>query len=180
MTSLAMYGISHWCFKDKRFTLTDFSSEGEPRLPPNSHQRDFQTYVPYDFEDLYSVKSTMSHETIFLPNDKKTLPRISLYSETNTRLPYDYRFNEIHQFSMVLYNRNDESVVLPSQRVQSKQDKSKDQYKILDEERCCQKQGVHVRYPETAKDTTYLPKSGYLYWWTDSEKASYRYWREPE
>ncbi|GKA37479.1 hypothetical protein Tco_0724044, partial [Tanacetum coccineum] len=43
-------------------------------------------------------------------------------------------------------------------------------YKILDEERCCQKQGVHVRYPETAKDTTYLPESRELCWWTDSRR----------
>ncbi|GKB66901.1 hypothetical protein Tco_0928313 [Tanacetum coccineum] len=41
---------------------------------------------------------------------------------------------------------------------------------ILDEERRCQKQGVHVRYPETAKDTTYLPESGELCWWTDSRR----------
>ncbi|GJS26324.1 hypothetical protein Tco_0486944 [Tanacetum coccineum] len=50
------------------------------------------------------------------------------------------------------------------------QDKSRDEYKILDEERRCQKQGVHVRYPETAKDTTYLPESGKLCWWTDSRR----------
>ncbi|GJY87987.1 hypothetical protein Tco_0502615, partial [Tanacetum coccineum] len=35
-------------------------------------------------------------------------------------------------------------------------------HQILDEERCCQKQGVHVCYPETAKDTTYLSESGKL------------------
>ncbi|GKA82776.1 hypothetical protein Tco_0789524 [Tanacetum coccineum] len=46
----------------------------------------------------------------------------------------------------------------------------RDEYKILDEERRCQKQGVHVRYPETAKDTTYLPESGELCWWTDSRR----------
>ncbi|GJX01739.1 retrovirus-related pol polyprotein from transposon TNT 1-94 [Tanacetum coccineum] len=46
----------------------------------------------------------------------------------------------------------------------------KDEYKILDEERRCQKQGVHVRYPETAKDTMYLPESGKLCWWTDSRR----------
>ncbi|GJW12293.1 hypothetical protein Tco_1578120 [Tanacetum coccineum] len=59
---------------------------------------------------------------------------------------------------------------LPSQRVQSQQDKSRDEYKILDAERRCQKQGVHVRYPETAKDTTYLSESGELCWWTDSRR----------
>ncbi|GJT60643.1 hypothetical protein Tco_1004176 [Tanacetum coccineum] len=53
---------------------------------------------------------------------------------------------------------------------QSQQDKSRDEYKILDEERRGQKQGVHVRYPETAKDTTYLPESGKLCWWTDSRR----------
>ncbi|GKC13451.1 hypothetical protein Tco_1010233 [Tanacetum coccineum] len=52
----------------------------------------------------------------------------------------------------------------------NQQDKSRDEYKILDEERRCQKQGVHVRYPETAKDTTYLPESGELCWWTDSRR----------
>ncbi|GJS66659.1 hypothetical protein Tco_0681223, partial [Tanacetum coccineum] len=46
----------------------------------------------------------------------------------------------------------------------------RDEYKILDAERRCQKQGVHVRYPETAKDTTYLPESGELCWWTDSRR----------
>ncbi|GKA80571.1 hypothetical protein Tco_0787263 [Tanacetum coccineum] len=55
-------------------------------------------------------------------------------------------------------------------RYGSQQDKSRDEYKILDEERRCQKQGVHVRYPETAKDTTYLPESGELCWWTDSRR----------
>ncbi|GKG35877.1 hypothetical protein Tco_0441031, partial [Tanacetum coccineum] len=49
-------------------------------------------------------------------------------------------------------------------------DKSKDEYKILDEERRCRKQGVHVRYPKTAKDTTYLLESGELCWWTDSRR----------
>ncbi|GKA07350.1 hypothetical protein Tco_0686574 [Tanacetum coccineum] len=63
-----------------------------------------------------------------------------------------------------------ETVGLPSQKVQSQQDKSRDEYKILDEERRGQKQGVHVRYPETAKDTTYLPESGKLCWWTDSRR----------
>ncbi|GJX68047.1 hypothetical protein Tco_0303774, partial [Tanacetum coccineum] len=52
----------------------------------------------------------------------------------------------------------------------SQQDKSRDEYKILDEERRYQKQGVHVRYPETAKDTTYLPESGELYWWMDPRR----------
>ncbi|GKF30816.1 hypothetical protein Tco_0100614, partial [Tanacetum coccineum] len=47
------------------------------------------------------------------------------------------------------------------------EDKSRDAYKILDEERRCQKQGVHVRYPKTAKDMTYLPESRELCWWTD-------------
>ncbi|GJU00875.1 hypothetical protein Tco_1111213 [Tanacetum coccineum] len=46
----------------------------------------------------------------------------------------------------------------------------RDERQILDEERRCQKQGVHVRYPETAKDTTYLPESGKLCWWKDSRR----------
>ncbi|GJS33568.1 hypothetical protein Tco_0531950 [Tanacetum coccineum] len=41
---------------------------------------------------------------------------------------------------------------------------------VMNEERRCQKQGVHVRYPETAKDTTYLPESGKLCWWKDSRR----------
>ncbi|GJR04913.1 hypothetical protein Tco_0527897 [Tanacetum coccineum] len=32
------------------------------------------------------------------------------------------------------------------------------------------KQGLHVRYPETTKDKTYLPESGKLCWWTDSRR----------
>ncbi|GJY02731.1 hypothetical protein Tco_0360883, partial [Tanacetum coccineum] len=56
----------------------------------------------------------------------------------------------------------DKALGTMSQRVQSQQDKSRDEYKILDTERRCQKQGVHVRYPERAKDTTYLPESGEL------------------
>ncbi|GJT01149.1 hypothetical protein Tco_0822318 [Tanacetum coccineum] len=59
---------------------------------------------------------------------------------------------------------------LEASNSQSQQDKSRDKYKILDEERRCQKQGVHVRYLETAKDTTYLPDSGELCWWTDSRR----------
>ncbi|GKA85968.1 hypothetical protein Tco_0807622 [Tanacetum coccineum] len=80
------------------------------------------------------------------------------------------RFNEMHKFSDGTLQQIDARVGTTRVKSQSQQDKSKDEYKILDEERRCQKQGVHVCYPETAKDTTYLPESGELCWWTDSRR----------
>ncbi|GJX03306.1 hypothetical protein Tco_0189222 [Tanacetum coccineum] len=74
------------------------------------------------------------------------------------------------KFSVGTLQLIDEALGIPSSRVQSQQDKSRDEYKILDEERRCQKQGVHVCYPETAKETTYLPESGELCRWTDSRR----------
>ncbi|GKB40583.1 hypothetical protein Tco_0885525, partial [Tanacetum coccineum] len=50
-----------------------------------------------------------------------------------------------------------------------------DEYKILDEERRSQKQGVHVRHPETAKDTTYLLESGELCWSYKDGKVRYSF-----
>ncbi|GJU04736.1 hypothetical protein Tco_1121166 [Tanacetum coccineum] len=41
---------------------------------------------------------------------------------------------------------------------------------ILVEERCGQEQGLHFRYPETAKDTTYLSESGELCGWKDPRR----------
>ncbi|GJW21729.1 hypothetical protein Tco_0032351 [Tanacetum coccineum] len=99
---------------------------------------------PSDFEDLYVVKSSRSLEPLLLMTKRISHTAITSGQET--------------------------CVGLPSQRVQSQQDKSKDEYKILDEERRCLKQGVHVCYPETAKDTTYLPESGELCWWMDSRR----------
>ncbi|GJS47044.1 hypothetical protein Tco_0597165 [Tanacetum coccineum] len=46
----------------------------------------------------------------------------------------------------------------------------RDEHQILDEERCGQEQGLHVRYPEKAKDTTYLSESGELCGWKDPRR----------
>ncbi|GKB65327.1 hypothetical protein Tco_0921513 [Tanacetum coccineum] len=45
-----------------------------------------------------------------------------------------------------------------------------DEHQILVEERCGQEQGLHIRYPETAKDTTYLSESGELCGWKDPRR----------
>ncbi|GJW36643.1 hypothetical protein Tco_0059563 [Tanacetum coccineum] len=114
-------------------------------------ERDLKYMYPSDFEDLYllNLQGPLNHLS---PDDKKlnlTKPR---WDATGFEFKHDYT---VIDSPMAVTFRD---------RYGSQQDKSRDEYKILDEERRCQKQGVHVRYPETAKDTTYLPKSGELYW----------------
>ncbi|GJW31791.1 reverse transcriptase domain-containing protein [Tanacetum coccineum] len=82
-----------------------------------------------------------------------------------------HRILEIHSYDYTVIGLSKGSYIQRQIRgaddYESQQDKSRDEYKILDEERRCQKQGVHVRYPKTAKDMTYLPESRELCWWTD-------------
>ncbi|GKA78989.1 hypothetical protein Tco_0785526, partial [Tanacetum coccineum] len=111
-------------------------------------ERDFKYMYPSNFEDLYLLN----------------------LQETDTGCK-DY---EVQLRSIISdgtpNNRSLNRWTTESKEIRSQQDKSRDEYKILDEERRCQKQGVHVRYPKTAKDTTYLLKSRKLYWWKDSRK----------
>ncbi|GJY78673.1 hypothetical protein Tco_0484474 [Tanacetum coccineum] len=173
----AMYGISHWWFQRQRFYIDRFSSEGDRRAV-RTHmrilsvvrievfsmygydymkkiilrradlkeyvivERDFKYMYPSDFEDLYLLNLQEDFQLgieSYQTQLNLTKPR---WDATGFEFKHDY-------------------TVIDSLRA-SQQDKSRDEYKILDEERRCQKQGVHVRYPETAKDTTYLPESGEL------------------
>ncbi|GJT56227.1 hypothetical protein Tco_0991281 [Tanacetum coccineum] len=115
-------------------------------------EMDFKYMYPSNFEDLYLL-NLQGHLNHLSPDDKR-------FS--------DYACQPILGLDEKLVIR--QRVGLPSQRVQSQQDKSRDEYKILNEERRCQRQGAHVHYPETAKDTTYLPESGELCWSEDSRR----------
>ncbi|GJS65047.1 hypothetical protein Tco_0679611 [Tanacetum coccineum] len=143
-------------------------------------ERDFKYMYPSDFEDLYLL-NLQGHLNHLSPEDKKILTTaVNLWTRNLVirQRVEDFQLGiESYQTQLNLTKPRWEAtrfefklVGLPSQRVQSQQDKSRDEYKILDEERRCQKQGVHVRYPETAKDTTYLPESGKLCWWKDSRR----------
>ncbi|GJQ96847.1 hypothetical protein Tco_0007986 [Tanacetum coccineum] len=153
----AMYGISHWWFQRQRFYIDRFSSEGDRRSIILGRadlkeyviaERDFKYMYPSDFEDLYLL-NLQGHLNHLSPDDKKVLTT-----------------------AVNLWTRN----LVIRQRVEDFQlgiksyQTSQDDTRIWDEERRYQKQGVHVRYPETAKDTTYLPESGELCWWTDSRR----------
>ncbi|GKB07749.1 retrovirus-related pol polyprotein from transposon TNT 1-94, partial [Tanacetum coccineum] len=196
----AMYGISHWWFQRQRFYIDRFSSEGDRRAVRTHMrilsvvrievfslygynymkkiilrradlkeyvilERDFKYMYPSDFENLYLL-NLQGHLNHLSPDDKKlnlTKPRWDA-----TRFKFKHDYTVIDSARAVTFR--DRYGVQMIMRVQSQQDKSRDEYKILDEERRCQKQGVHVRYPEMAKDTTYLLESGEPCWWTDSRR----------
>ncbi|GJS32426.1 putative ribonuclease H-like domain-containing protein [Tanacetum coccineum] len=151
-----------------------------------------------DFEDLYLL-NLQGHLNHLSPNDKKVLttainlwtrnlvirqcvedlqlgiesyqtqlnltkPRWECPSDFESSNDYTSRTNS--KGCYIFFQRQ----IRGADDYESQQDKSRDEYKILDAERHCQKQGVHVCYPETAKDTTYLLESGELCWWTDSRR----------
>ncbi|GKA26916.1 hypothetical protein Tco_0713084 [Tanacetum coccineum] len=116
-------------------------------------ERDFKYMYPSDFEDLYLL-NLQGHLNHLSPDDKKLPDAVVKYvtkppnwDATGFKFKHDY-------------------TVIDSPRAVTFRDGYRSNMKIradvktqiLDEERRCQKQGVHVRYPETAKDTTYLPE----------------------
>ncbi|GKE79416.1 hypothetical protein Tco_1545536, partial [Tanacetum coccineum] len=176
----AMYRISHWWFQRQRFYIDRCRILSVVRIKVFSMygynymkkiilrradlkeyviaERDFKYMYPSDFEDLYLL-NLQGHLNHLSPDDKKVLTTAINLLTRNLVIR-----QRIKDFQLGIE-------IIDSPRAddyESQQDKSRDEYKILDEERRCQKQEVHVRYPETAKDMTYLPKSGELCWWTDS------------
>ncbi|GJW62820.1 hypothetical protein Tco_0112155 [Tanacetum coccineum] len=152
-------------------------------------ERDFKYMYPSDFEDLYLL-NLQGHLNHLSPDDKKVLTTtINLWTRNLVirQRVEDFQLGiESYQTQLNLTKprwaaigfefKHDYTVIDSPRAVTfrdrygSQQDKSKDEYKILDEERRCQKQGVHVCYPKMAKDMTYLPESGKLCWWTDSRR----------
>ncbi|GJZ58213.1 hypothetical protein Tco_0613707 [Tanacetum coccineum] len=154
-------------------------------------ERDFKYMYPSDFEDLYLL-NLQGHLNHLSPDDKQVLTTaVNLWTRNlvirqrvgilagDERLPgrslnltnsmgcHGFEFKPqipVHRLSKGSY------IQRQIRGADDYEDKSRDEYKILDEERRCQKQGVHVRYPETAKDTTYLLEFGDLYWWTNSRR----------
>ncbi|GJS89748.1 hypothetical protein Tco_0772384 [Tanacetum coccineum] len=127
-------------------------------------ERDFKYMYPSDFEDLYLL-NLQGHLNHLSPDDKKTQLNLTKPRWDATGFEFKHDYTVIDSPRAVIFKDRygiDKALGTMSQRVQSQQDKSRDEYKILDTERRCQKQGVHVRYPERAKDTTYLPESGEL------------------
>ncbi|GJZ53042.1 hypothetical protein Tco_0607927, partial [Tanacetum coccineum] len=160
-------------------------------------ERDFKHMYPSDFEDLYLL-NLQGHLNHLSPEDKKILTTaVNLWTRnlvirhrvedfqlgiesyqtqlnltkprweaTGFEFKHDYtvidspravtfrdrygvqmimRFNEIHKFSDGTLQQIDEAL----------------DYR---------EQGLHVRYPEKAKDTTYLSESGELCGWTDPRR----------
>ncbi|GJR82737.1 hypothetical protein Tco_0153522 [Tanacetum coccineum] len=115
------------------------------------HGKGISNNIPSDFEDPVLFKSSRPLEPSFSDDKKFPLLRSTSGQET---IGYPTTRKDF-QLGAVTFKTD--SVV---QMIM--QDKSRDEYKILDAERLCQKQGVHVRYPEMAKDMTYLLESGEL------------------
>ncbi|GJX32288.1 hypothetical protein Tco_0242143 [Tanacetum coccineum] len=155
-------------------------------------ERDFKYMYHSDFEDLYLL-NLQGHLNHLSPDDKKVLTTVVNLWTRNLVIRQrveDFQLGiESYQTQLNLtkprwdatgFEFKHDYTVIDSPRAVTFRDrygrsestwtKLRDEYKILDEERRCQKQGVHVRYPETAKDTTYLPESGELCWWTDSRR----------
>ncbi|GKA61000.1 hypothetical protein Tco_0760407 [Tanacetum coccineum] len=152
-------------------------------------ERDFKYMYPSDFEDLYLL-NLQGHLNHLSPDDKKVLTTAvnlwtrnlvirqrvedfqlgikSYQTQLNLTKPrWDATgFEFKHDYTVIDSPKGNyiQRQIRGADDYESQKDKSRDEYKILDEERRCQKQGVHVRYPEMAKDTTYLPKSGELYY----------------
>ncbi|GJU10637.1 hypothetical protein Tco_1133033 [Tanacetum coccineum] len=194
-----MYGISHWWFQRQRFYIDRLSSEGDRRAV-RTHMRilsvvqikvfslDFKYMYPSDFEDLYLL-NLQGHLNHLSPDDKKVLTTaVNLWTRNLVirQRVEDFQLGiKNYQTQLNLtkprwdatgFEFKHDYKVIDSPRVVTFRDRygvqmiMRDEYKILDEERRYQKQGVHARYPEMAKDTTYLPESGELYWWTDSRR----------
>ncbi|GJY81258.1 hypothetical protein Tco_0494009 [Tanacetum coccineum] len=146
----AMYGISHWWFQRQRFYIDRFSFEKIilRRADLKEYviaERDFKYMYPSDFEEDFQLGLRVTNEV------NLTKPRWDA-TDLSSSMTHSHRLSKAVTFSEKI------------------RDKSWMEYKIMTKERRCQKQGVHVRYPETAKDTTYLPESGELCWWTDSRR----------
>ncbi|GKA47094.1 hypothetical protein Tco_0739977 [Tanacetum coccineum] len=114
-------------------------------------ERDFKYMYPSDFEDLYLL-NLQGHLNHLSPDDKKTQLNLTKPRWDATGFEFKHDYTVIDSLRAVTFR----------DIYGSQQDKSRDEYKILDEERRYQKQGVHVSYLEMAKDTTYLPESGEL------------------
>ncbi|GJX30887.1 hypothetical protein Tco_0240742 [Tanacetum coccineum] len=80
------------------------------------------------------------------------------------------RFNEIHKFSDGTLQQIDEALDYRVKEFQINRTNPGMNHQILVEGKMWTEQGLHVRYPETAKDTTYLLESGELCWWKDPRR----------
>ncbi|GJT87279.1 hypothetical protein Tco_1068996 [Tanacetum coccineum] len=162
----AMYGISHWWFQRQRFYNDRFSSEGDRRAV-RTHMRILSVIRI----EVFSINLVIRHRVedfqlgieSYQTQLNLTKPR---WEATGFEFKHDYtvidspravtfrdrygvqmimRFNEIHKFSDGTLQQIDEAL----------------DYR---------EQGLHVRYLETAKDTTYLLESGELCGWTDPRR----------
>ncbi|GKB60269.1 hypothetical protein Tco_0916455 [Tanacetum coccineum] len=185
----AMYGISHWWFQRQRFYIDRFSSEGDRRAV-RTHmrilsvirievfsmygynymkkivlrradlkeyviaERDFKHMYPSDFEDLYLL-NLQGHLNHLSPEDKKILTTaVNLWTR-----------------NLVIRHRvEDFQLGIESYQTQLNLTKPRWEATGFEFKHDYTEQGLHVRYPETAKDTTYLSESGELCGWTDPRR----------
>ncbi|GJR06512.1 hypothetical protein Tco_0529496 [Tanacetum coccineum] len=145
-------------------------------------ERDFKHMYPSDFEDLYLLKSSKSLEPPITRRQKilttacQPMNQKLGYSTScirpfigNRELPNTAILTNIDGKPTVFEFKHDYTV-LDLQWALHFRDKYGDEHQILVAERCGQEQGLHIRYPETAKDTTYLSKSGELCGWKDPRR----------
>ncbi|GJW22108.1 monodehydroascorbate reductase [Tanacetum coccineum] len=99
--------------------------------------------------DRRSRRTTSVLEPSFSPDDKKGFTTaVSLWTRN---LVIQQRVEDF-QLGIERQRYIQGAKMRDADDYESQQDKSRDEYKILDEERRCQKQGVHVCYPERLKD----------------------------
>ncbi|GJZ37372.1 hypothetical protein Tco_0583563 [Tanacetum coccineum] len=143
---------------------------------------------PSDFEDSVLVTSS-SHLTTYHPKGpKRSTTAVNLWTR-NLVIRHrveDFQLGiESYQTQLNLtkprweatgFEFKHDYTVIDSPRAVTFRDKygvqmiMRDEHQILVAERCGQEQGLHIRYPETAKDTTYLSKSGELCGWKDPRR----------
>ncbi|GJV14218.1 hypothetical protein Tco_1359541 [Tanacetum coccineum] len=126
-------------------------------------ERDFKYYVPCRFKDLYLLNLQEDFQLgieSYQTQLNLTKPR---WAATRFEFKHDYIVIDSPR-AVTFRDRYGVQMIMRVNKAKL------DEYKILDEERRCQKQGVHVRYPKTAKDMTYLLESGKLCWWMNSRR----------
>ncbi|GJX49286.1 hypothetical protein Tco_0276131 [Tanacetum coccineum] len=157
-------------------------------------ERDFKYLYPSDFEDLYLL-NLQGHLNHLSPEDKKILTTaVNLWTRNLVirQRVEDFQLGiESYQTQLNLtkprwdakgFEYKHDFTVIDSPRAVTFRDKygvqmimrfneihkfSDGTLHQIDEALDYREQGLHVRYPETTKDTTYLSESGELCGWTD-------------
>ncbi|GKB20253.1 hypothetical protein Tco_0854176 [Tanacetum coccineum] len=157
----AMYGISHWWFQRQRFYIDRFSSEGD-RKAVRTHMRILTRIESYPNE-LNLTKPQWAAPDLSSSMDYIVIGILQGQLHSDDRygrvLQMIMRFNEIHKFSDGTLQQIDEALDYRVKEFRGQTGKSRDEYKILDAERRCQKQGVHVKaIQQWLKTRRHLPE----------------------